>query len=984
MNKTKSKFNLKALLTLFTALVLSLTLCLAVACGGNSSESTSASDSESTSESTSEVKDTQKIANGNFEYNVSDSDKATVESPYTSGIKWSPRSSISPTKAKSGIIRTAEGEDGYRKDSLVKDGESEGKYVLMLKNDEKDGVGNSIYFTSSTTVTLEHGKDALLSVWVKTVGIEHQYSAKTGAYIQINNTIGTSIAPTVIDNIDTNGEWSEYKIYLRGSNFAVTKFQVVLGLGHGDKNNQGRLCEGTAYFDDVVYKVLGEDEGVKDIKYDDLAPDIITIKGYDYKKDETDDKSFIVDGTNKTIKVNFAKTLTDYTISGDPVQNFYNANKTEEDEKQYATNNGFTATVEGGKLKFDFTGKDDKNPEFGTSYTYTSAAKNLNAYDYANNNDNDSENDYKGVMITFKANVDVKKGSNGAFVKIIDTDNEKATDALTISTTDGEKRYAIYLTTNKTGVNYKLQITFGPTSASMENTDFPIGTAEFYDFKTTELTEWEFANAETTDAATLTLLGKYLNDNHDEDKDDTTEDSYSINTTEVMTDDALICLGNISGSTTYKESNLKAGLVNGNYDYPSYAGLKDALNKLESAYKSNPNNKNANKFVQAIALIKNDATKEGFISLNETNVPANSIYKFSVKLRVADGDAFVRLFDCGVKYGDDRKTAVFEKGEYYNGDEHIMKTVVGTNTTKDPDGYSVVTFIVKTGKNAKNYRLEVGFEGESGLALLGAADKGTSDSSYVDAEAVKSAFDSDFEFTAEEKDIARKKFYYRNEEDAASETNRIKETNESGKSTGEDKYIETEPTVVYLAGTTKPSKEGETAGELLHYYRYDTLETDGYVIETDGDDSSSSSSSSESSSTDSSALKSYVWLQIVSIVIAVVLIAVLVAIIIRSILKNKKSKITKTKSYYDETAPEHKKVGYDARKHSTKTSGGNKHNVVAPDDNTEYNYDETVNSDETVEEKETTETTETTELTEATGETETTETTENTDADKKD
>lgn len=982
MNKTKSKFNLKALLTLFTALVLSLTLCLAVACGGNSSESTSASDSESTSESTSEVKDPQKIANGNFEYNISNS--ATFPY-YNSGIKWT--RTTSSKDVESGIVDTTKDEDGKREGSTPKEGETEGKYVLMLKNNGTSGTGTSQYFTSSTTVTLEHGKDALLSVWVKTVDVKHQYSAKTGAYIQINNTIGTSIAPTVIDNIDTNGEWSEYKIYLRGSNFAVTKFQVVLGLGHGDNNNQGRLCEGTAYFDDVVYKVLGEDEGVKDIKYDDLAPDIITIKGYDYKKDETDDKSFIVDGTNKTVKVNFAKTLTDYTISGAPGQNFYNANKTEEDEKQYATNNGFTATVEGGKLKFDFTGKDDKNPEFGTSYTYTSAAKVLTAYDYANNNDNDSENDYKGVMITFKAKVDVKKGSNGAFVKIIDSGNEKATDALTISTTDGEKRYAIYLTTNKTGVNYKLQITFGPTSASMENTDFPIGTAEFYDFKTTELTEWEFANADSTNATTLTLLGEYLNDNHDEDKDDTTEDSYSINTTEVMTDDALICLGNISGSTTYKESNLKAGLVNSEYEYPSYAGLKDALNKLESAYKSNPNNKNANKFVQAIALIKNgehDATKEGFISLNETNVPANSIYKFSVKLRVADGAAFVRLFDCGVKYGDDRKTAVFEKGEYYNGDEHIMKTVVGTNTTKDPDGYSVVTFIVKTGKNAKNYRLEVGFEGESGLALLGAADKGTSDSSYVDAEAVKSAFDSDFEFTAEEKDIARKKFYYRNEEDAASETNRIKETNESGKPTGEDKYIETEPTVVYLAGTTKPSKEGETAGELLHYYRYDTLETDGYVIETDGDDSSSSSSSSESSSTDSSAVKSYVWLQIVSIIIAVVLIAALVAIIIRSILKNKKSKITKTKSYYDETAPEHKKVGYDARKHSTKTSGGNKHNVVAPDDNTEYNYDETVNSDETVEEKETTETTETTELTETTGETETTETTENTDADKKD
>ena len=263
MNKTENKFNFKALLTLLTALVLSFTLCLAVACGGNSSESNSASGSESTSESTSEVKDPQTIANGNFEYNISNS--ATF--PYTSGIKWTRTYGTSSSDVKSGIVDTTKDDykDGKREGSTPKEGETEGKYVLMLKNNGTSGTGTSQHFTSSTTVTLEHGKDALLSVWVKTVDVKHQYSAKTGAYVQINNTVGTSIAPTVIDNIVTNGEWVEYKIYLRGSDFATTKYQVVLGLGHGDKNNQGRLCEGTAYFDDVKYEVL--DDG----KYDEAT-----------------------------------------------------------------------------------------------------------------------------------------------------------------------------------------------------------------------------------------------------------------------------------------------------------------------------------------------------------------------------------------------------------------------------------------------------------------------------------------------------------------------------------------------------------------------------------------------------------------------------------------------------------------------------------------------------------------------------------------
>ena len=947
MNKTENKFNFKALLTLLTALVLSLTLCLAVACGGNSSESNSASGSESTSESTSEVKDPQTIANGNFEYNISNS--ATF--PYTSGIKWTRTYGTSSSDVKSGIVDTTKDDykDGKREGSTPKEGETEGKYVLMLKNNGTSGTGTSQHFTSSTTVTLEHGKDALLSVWVKTVDVKHQYSAKTGAYVQINNTVGTSIAPTVIDNIRTEGNWVQYKIYLRGSDFATTKYQVVLGLGHGDKNNQGRLCEGTAYFDDVNYEVL--DDG----KYDEATADY-TVDGWAYKKDVTDDKDFVVDGTNKTVKVNFAKTLTDYTISGAPVQNFYNANKTEEDEKQYATDNGFTATVEGGKLKFDFTGKNGKKPEFGTSYTFTSAATDLNAYNYKDWNDNESENDYKGVMITFKAKVDVKKGSNGAFVKIIDSGNEKATDALTISTTDGEKRYAIYLTTNKTGVNYKLQITFGPTSASMKNTDFPIGTAEFYDFKTTELTEWEFANAETTDAATLTLLGKDLNDNHDKDDDDTTKDSYSITTSEVMTDNKLVCLGNVSGSTTYKETNLTAGLVNSKYSYTE-AGLNEALSALKAKCLANVNNSNEN--VQAIALIKN-GEGEGYVTLNETNVPANSTYKFSVKLRVASGEAFVRLYDCGVKYGDRRGVAAFKYGDV----SKDMTATVTMSSTQNLDGYTVVTFIVKTGNAAKNYKLQVGFSGTEGLALLGEADKGSSDTTYADADAVENAFADNYSFAADDKisDNGSKKYYYKNEDDAKKDKNRVQETGADGKTT--DKYLETDPTVVYLAG-----KIGENKDALLHYYRYDTIDAVNYVIESATDSSSSSSSSSSDSTSTDNTAKNYVWLQIISVVIAIVLIAVLVAIIVRSILKNKKSKITKTKSYYnDKSAPDHKKIGYDARKYSTKTSGGNKHNVVAPDDNAEYNYDEAANSDEATNEKEATE--------------ETTEATENTDTDE--
>ncbi len=935
MNKTENKLNFKAFLTLLTALVLSLVLCFAVSCG-NSSESNSTSESETTSESTSEEKDEQLIPNGNFEFHVPES---TTKFPYysSSNIKWTRTNGTSSSDVNSGVIDVTKSD--FSDVKLPKEnGETiSGTKVLMLQNKNQ----TAQYFTSSTTLTLEHGKDALLTVWVKTENIESKFSAPTGAYVQVKNTIGTSVHPTIIDNIVTpeateenNNGWVKYSIYLRGSDFAVSKFQVVLGLGHGNNNDKGRLLKGTAFFDNVTYTVLDDNSEFDSAKAAASADAV--IDGGSFKKEVTDENDFILDGTITTAVVDFSNASTSFDTTANASKsafNDYNNNNRGQSEADIAAQKGFSVNAENGTITFDFVGS--SNPEFGSSYTYSTLSAPLAAYDKANNADNDDVNDYKGIMISFKANVDVKRGSTGAFVKVIDTDSKKATDALEIASTDGDERFAIYLSTNRTSVTYALQITFGPTSNSSDNRAFPVGTATFSDFTVTALTEWQFSNVDTTNAKTLQLLGGYLNDVEDDDtdSDDADDDSYTINSTVPMGDDNVsVGISNVSGYTSAKvEGNIDAKLVNSKFTY-SEAGLNDALNGLKADI-INP--AATNKEVQPIALIKNAVSeKDAFVQLSEVTVSANSVYKFVVKIRVHSGSAFVRLFNAGAEYDSTLGTSKFD----VDGTSYEMKAVVTKDSKKNTDGYSVVTFVVKTGDNAKNLMLQIGFGGDqTGIALIGSTDSGSDGSSlYSNADSVINAFEA-AEYQATTKSYKYsvndgKIFYYENEEDAKADKNRIQEEDANGKKV--DKYDESpvEDVVLLL--------KDQSGSALVQYYRYDTIETKHYVIEAADDDSESDS---ESDSNVSSANKSYVWLQVVSIILAVVLIAALVAVIVRMALKNRKAKIKKTASRYDDkNAPDHKKVGYDAKKYSRKkivSNDSSSRDIVAPDDtDAKYNY----------------------------------------------
>ncbi len=149
--------------------------------------------------------------------------------------------------------------------------------VLMIHNEYSnstyDDFGTAQKFTSSTSVTVSAGTSAKFSVWVKTsdltsttTGGETQPAVDKGAYISITNSLGaTSLDPLVVKNINTEGVtthngWVKYSFYLKGASFADSTFTIVLGLGQSGGTDRSEYVNGYAFFDDISYETVSNDE----------------------------------------------------------------------------------------------------------------------------------------------------------------------------------------------------------------------------------------------------------------------------------------------------------------------------------------------------------------------------------------------------------------------------------------------------------------------------------------------------------------------------------------------------------------------------------------------------------------------------------------------------------------------------------------------------------------------------------------------------
>ena len=144
--------------------------------------------------------------------------------------------------------------------------------VLMIHNAYTNGVGTAQKFTSGSTITLQSGTSAKVSLWVKTSNLTYNggntATNDRGAYIGITHTVGgksldqmqvKNINTELMDEADENG-WVQYTFYLQGCSYASSTFTMVLGLGQSGGTDRFEYVEGYAFFDDVECEIISNSD----------------------------------------------------------------------------------------------------------------------------------------------------------------------------------------------------------------------------------------------------------------------------------------------------------------------------------------------------------------------------------------------------------------------------------------------------------------------------------------------------------------------------------------------------------------------------------------------------------------------------------------------------------------------------------------------------------------------------------------------------
>ena len=964
MNKIESKFNLKTLFMFLTMLVLSLSMVLATACtnGGATSTSTSTSE-ESTSESTAEEAedDEQLFKNGDFEHPTNKypgKDPITLSSSstkWTGSVDGEVGYQINSSTVKRGIIDVADSEDPEVTDDPFDKLQGNTTYKNVLTTNPGTPVSNGLisaeeiekatedglrigedytrllmlynkdyaaqYVTSTTSLKVPAGQYGKLTVWVYTLNLERTVGSDAGAYIKVKNNVtnptveGTTYDPLVVENIDTNGVWTKYTIYLAPNTSKSSTFTVVLGLGEGNKLNVENHVKGFAFFDNVSFELIDS------AAYGDVTADTtieIDTTGEEYAL--TSDR---VDGqTNKVVKFDLTEGVVDTSfnlggeVAADAVLLY-----PEELASNYVTYNA-TEDV----LKFDFSSFNN----IGAAYTYESAVHTLEGGKY--------------VRISFLAKIEAEDYQTQATIALYDVaKGENVAVFENVSTKDFEDenndnfaRFTFYVANNffyeKEGVvefeesmQYQLKISFGPTDESVINQlggklTLPIGTATFKNFEIEYLTKDNYNIADVssdTRAKKATLIGGYSSDyvapktEEDEDDDEAT-DSYNVNLTGygkvLLQEGNVVSLNELTSTTLFRsenttENDATIGVVNSKYvsSYNSYiaAALNGAQAKLDAMRDSETN---VNKYVQALAI--HNVCGTNYVLGNTISVPKNTTYVFSIKVYVhGNATAFVKLVDINNQGAD-----------FLN----YSTTVKFADSNTLRDGFATVTFVITTGFENYDVRLKFGVEGENGVALFQSLLPGSANSSYTSFEALKTTLNTnDIYAFVEESKLATTTYYYASENHAGDLSLALKDEDGNVRKTVSSKK---EVNKGYA------TLDFEGASTLVIYNRLNL--DDRYIIE--APETPEVPESTVDPATQGT--KSYGWLQVTSILLALALVLALIAVVVRKSAEGKNKKRKNTESYYQ---------GYNKNKYSRNND------VAVPDEDDkakDYDYENPENN----------------------------------------
>ncbi len=518
------------------------------------------------------------------------------------------------------------------------------KNVLMIHNRKRysggsgthETYGAAQYYTASTTISLEAGTAATVTVDVRTdkllygyVGDEYnnEVTKERGAYIGVTNTVGGQSQPEMqIKNINTQGEWQTYTIYIRANTFASTSFSIKLGLGQGSTDDRFEVVDGYAFFDNVtVTKFLGEEyeekiasipdefrcsiksSSEKKIFSRDGVDKALTSYSLNLLSEDSDESKDLSPMDEETLKngFNIALTTEAGTDRDKPYESFIKDNRNEStpaDEQsivELTTYGDLQGKKDSNKYltkifaddfeneKFPFTGGGEKAnvpvlmmlSTNGAAYTAT-----LKSTEFT------LEANSRKLVSFFVKTSSILSGRLGAGITLVDGDNETSIssfDSTTIAAVDvnddlkdiyGGWVQCFFIVANDTDSDksFSLKFTYGVTSVQGTTAeDYCNGYAAFTDFRTMPLNKTEYSFASTGSYAKKVSLT-----------------AIKANTSRFDTADAASDIENdlatpssfresVAGEDIYTpdpdESQVFAGLINSDNNYKNVKTYKETV-----------------------------------------------------------------------------------------------------------------------------------------------------------------------------------------------------------------------------------------------------------------------------------------------------------------------------------------------------------------------------------------------------------------------
>lgn len=771
MRKTITKNKLKSILTIALALVLSVAAFFCVACSNDSSST------KYNSYTTKTEKDDAKLANGSFEYGVYSLDLDDFPKRYsiTGWSSVSSDNSATSSTVNSGVVDvSAEGwkelintlytdsdfktyvnraytfegtTNDEKKQELVGTDDKaglwatpsvhpadsdtvEGTKVLMINNYNNTwaNIGSAQATTSSNTITLEKGQYGKISAWVKTknIDVENAFNKenKIGANIRVVNTVNSKTQSVYSVYGIVAEEWTKYEIYVKADeNYACT-IKVALGLGFGNgTNNTADWCEGTAYFDDVVFT-----------QYKNAEEFEAATAGKTAKTDTVD-----YNGEEKIY--NDVRTLA--------VNQYYLYDMTVNTPVGYFNTNGFTMSGDYTKTSVGETSE----TYFGnhSSFDETTGVATLKNASYSIKIENAAFSVAPQGYVYFSFNIDNQLSDfdrNGISVYVYDVNGSatNVTNALTFKTSGEDKTCSVMVKNNFTdGDNrdFYVLVVVGPTDVTSNKIkdNYATGTVTISDLKYATGEAFRYvkdANGNATDVETENYkfyelfsgsadktVSLYAGENADY-SEDTDTDSYTFevsssnsgeilfhptkvkNYTGVESDHVYLTENGtktaIDNRTTGYEGNY-AGLINTKY-LDNYGSVKSIVaDALNGSYVGN---------IQPLMIYNASGDSYGYVG-KSLNIAESSFAKISVKVRVTgEAKAYLYLADTtganktvvtlddftvntdGFKY--------IENGKKFSNNELALTL---SASDMDNDGWKTATFYIATGSQAKELRLEM-------------------------------------------------------------------------------------------------------------------------------------------------------------------------------------------------------------------------------------------------------------------------------------